>query len=573
MDKRTILALVLMALVIVLTPMLYNPRRAQPVVTDSTTAPAAPATGTPAAPATAPNARADSAPDTARAVREAPIAGAPGARTFAAETAVVAAPNVRWAIQSAGASPVAIRLNAYRDLRPGARDTMTIRQDAGPLLHYRLAVGRDTISLDTVSFTVQRASSAVTFTSTAPPISISYSLPASGYLVAVRGTVSGAPPGSTLLVDLPQHLRSGEADTIDDTRHLAYGFKINQRDVASVGFGSLDPGEVRVDTGAIGWVATRTKYFLMALIAPIQANAPSAGPPFTTMITRGAARAGRVANRATATVVKPLADGVFTFDIYAGPQSWETLRGIGNDLENVNPYAGWFHGVVQPFSTIVMRVLLWLKRTTHVNYGWVLVIFGVVIRLMLWPLNQKAMRTSIQMQRLQPELAEVQKRYKSDPEKQREALVKLYQSHGMSPLSPLMGCVPMLLPMPILFALYFVFQNTIEFRGVPFLWLPDISLKDPFYIIPVVMGVSMFVLSWIGMRAAPPNPQTKMMSYMMPVMFTVMFLNFASGLNLYYAVQNIAALPQQLLLSRERQRAGPPAQAGTKAPTRPNPKA
>jgi YidC/Oxa1 family membrane protein insertase len=203
----------------------------------------------------------------------------------------------------------------------------------------------------------------------------------------------------------------------------------------------------------------------------------------------------------------------------------------------------------------------------------VLVIFGVVIRLMLWPLNQKAMRTSIQMQRLQPELAEVQKRYKSDPEKQREALVKLYQSHGMSPLSPLMGCVPMLLPMPILFALYFVFQNTIEFRGVPFLWLPDISLKDPFYIIPVVMGVSMFVLSWIGMRAAPPNPQTKMMSYMMPVMFTVMFLNFASGLNLYYAVQNIAALPQQWLLSRERQRAGPPAPAGVKAPTRPNPKA
>jgi YidC/Oxa1 family membrane protein insertase len=278
-----------------------------------------------------------------------------------------------------------------------------------------------------------------------------------------------------------------------------------------------------------------------------------------------------VANRATATAIKPLADGSFAFDIYAGPQSWEALRAIGNDLENVNPYAGWFHAVVQPFSTIVMRVLLWLKRATQVNYGWVLVIFGVVIRLLLWPLNQKAMRTSIQMQRLQPELAEVQKRYKNEPEKQREALVKLYQSHGMSPLSPLMGCVPMLLPMPILFALYFVFQNTIEFRGVPFLWLPDISLKDPLYIIPVVMGASMFVLSWIGMRAAPPNPQTKMMSYMMPVMFTVMFLNFASGLNLYYAVQNIAALPQQWLLSRERQRSAS-STAGMKTPPRPNPK-
>jgi YidC/Oxa1 family membrane protein insertase len=110
--------------------------------------------------------------------------------------------------------------------------------------------------------------------------------------------------------------------------------------------------------------------------------------------------------------------------------------------------------------------------------------------------------------------------------------------------------------MPVLFALYHVFQNTVEFRGVPFLWLPDLSLRDPLYITPLVMGASMFLLSWIGMRQMPPNPQTKMMSYMMPVMFTVMFINFASGLNLYYAVQNIAALPQQWIISRERAKAG-----------------
>jgi YidC/Oxa1 family membrane protein insertase len=445
---------------------------------------------------------------------------------------------------------------------------MMIRQDVGPLLHYRIARGSDTVSLDTIPFTIQRTATGATFTSPAAGIFVTYTLPQNGFLASVRGTVSGATPGSALLVDLPQHLRSAEADTLDDARHLAYGFKARQRDVASVGFGKLDAGETRVDTGSISWVAARNKYFLIALMS--ESKVSSAAPPFTALVTRGAPRVGRTAARASATAVKPITNGTFAFDVYAGPQAWETLLGLGYELENVNPYAGWLHGVVQPFATIVMRVLLWMKRTTHVNYGWVLVIFGVVIRMLLWPLNQKAMRTSIQMQRLQPELAEVQKRYKNDPEKQREALVKLYQSHGMSPLSPLMGCVPMLLPMPILFALYFVFQNTIEFRGVPFLWLPDISLKDPYYIIPIVMGASMFVLSWIGMRAAPPNPQTKMMSYMMPVMFTVMFLNFASGLNLYYAVQNVAALPQQWLLARERQRAGPP--PGTKAPTRPNPK-
>src|SRR3954467_4777702 len=202
-----------------------------------------------------------------------------------------------------------------------------------------------------------------------------------------------------------------------------------------------------------------------------------------------------------------------------------------------------------------MRVLLWIKHTTHLNYGWVLVLFGVIIRLALWPLNQGAMRTSLKMQRLQPELQALQKKYSDDPRKQQEAIMKVYKDHGMSPLSPLMGCLPMLLPMPILFALYFVFQNTIEFRGVSFLWLPDISLRDPYYITPIVMGASMFLLSWIGMRSAPPNPKTKMMSYMMPVMFTVMFLNFAAGLNLYYLVQNIAALPQQWILTRERAKA------------------
>jgi YidC/Oxa1 family membrane protein insertase len=209
-------------------------------------------------------------------------------------------------------------------------------------------------------------------------------------------------------------------------------------------------------------------------------------------------------------------------------------------------------GVVQPFATIVMRILLWMRATLNLSYGWVLVIFGVVIRLLLWPLNQKAMRTSMKMSRLQPELTEIQKRYKSDPQRMQSEMMRIYREHGMSPFSSLSGCLPMLLPMPILFALFFVFQNTIEFRGVPFLWLSDISLKDPLYIVPVLMGLSMFALSIIGMRNSPPNPQAKMMAYVLPVMMTMFFLNLASGLNLYYAIQNITAIPQQWFISNER---------------------
>jgi YidC/Oxa1 family membrane protein insertase len=386
-------------------------------------------------------------------------------------------------------------------------------------------------------------------------MSIRYEFSNDGYVAHVSGQLpaqTAAP--AQLLIDLPFTLRSQEADTIDDERHLAYGYKPDREDVKSVAFTKLDPTLIRTDSGPMTWVAARTKYFLIALIAPSPASS------FLALRMQGGPRVGKMATSASATAIQPLRNGQFSFDLYAGPQSWTQMRAVGHDLENVNPYGGWIPGV-QPFATICMRVILWMRQTFNVSYGWVLIIFGVTVRLLLWPLNQSAMRSSLKMQRLQPELQEVQRRYKADPEKQREALVKLYQQHGMSPFSPIMGCLPMLLPMPVLFALFFVFQNTIEFRGVSFLWLPDLSLRDPYYIMPLFMGVSMFVLSWIGMRAAPPNPQTKMMSYMMPAVMTMVLLNLPSGLNLYYAVQNVAALPQQWLLTRERMKAAPAAPA------------
>ena len=161
------------------------------------------------------------------------------------------------------------------------------------------------------------------------------------------------------------------------------------------------------------------------------------------------------------------------------------------------------------------------------------------------------------MQRLQPELTAVQAKYKSDPQKQQAEIMRIYKDHGMSPLSPLSGCLPALIPMPVLMALFFVFQNTIEFRGVPFLWLPDISLRDPLYVLPIVTGASMFLLSWIGMRNMPKNPQATMMLYLMPGMFTMFLLSTASGLSIYYLVQQIAAIPQQWLIANERSKAGP----------------
>ena len=185
----------------------------------------------------------------------------------------------------------------------------------------------------------------------------------------------------------------------------------------------------------------------------------------------------------------------------------------------------------------------------HLAYGLVLVFFGIMVRVLLWPLNQKAMRANMQLQAVQPLMKDLQERHKNDPQKLQQEMFKLYKEYNVNPLG---GCWPMLLPMPVLFALFFVFQNTIELRGQSFLWLPDLARPDPLYIIPVVMGLSMYGLSKVGQIGMEPNPQMKMMLYIMPVMMTFLFLNFASGLNLYYAVSNIASIPQQWILMRER---------------------
>jgi YidC/Oxa1 family membrane protein insertase len=558
MDKRFLLALVLTAIVIVTTPLLFPDanKRPSPTVSPDTT-----------------RAHVAASSDTTRRQSVTSALSTPAQTTVgiganrtinttvaAVETTTVDAIRATYRLSSKGATPISVVLDSYPSRRPPAGKNKTeLVRPRDELARYQLALGPDTIALDTVVFRVQQDSVAsrtrpmISYSAdiAGRPVRLDYQFVPDSFLIRVRAVVTGAPGGSALLVDLPRSIASNEPDTLDDIGHLAVSYRTGRGEVNSVAFSKLDSTELRVEPGPINWVAARNKYFLVTYRA-------LAKTPFSVLRLRGLPRAGKVAAEASATAVLPLApDGSAAFDVYAGPQDFVRLQRLGGDLDQVNPYAGWLHGVVQPFATIVMRALLWMKRTTQLNYGWVLVLFGVLIRLALWPLNQGAMRTSMKMQRLQPELQAIQKKYSDDPKRQQEAIMKVYKEHGMSPLSPLMGCLPMLLPMPILFALYFVFQNTIEFRGVSFLWLPDISLRDPYYITPLLMGASMYLMSWIGLKGSPPNPQAKMMSYMMPVMLTVLFLNFASGLNLYYAVQNLAAIPQQWLLARERAKSGP----------------
>jgi YidC/Oxa1 family membrane protein insertase len=500
------------------------------------------------------------APD-APIARTVPVAPAPAAAPVNAPPSVKADTIVdqtqvttTW-FSSIGAAPLAIQVDSFASLN-GKGGQVMLKHGQEPLLRFRVITPADTIALDRMSFTSAKTAgtdggSIITFTGSngKEQATIRYNFVKDNYLSTISFDITGAASPAFLLVDLPGGFDTQEADSVGDMRALAYSVKPINSSARGTAFTKLDSGEKKLESGPLSWVVAKSKYFLVGLLEPV------GGVPFAEAHLEGGARTRKQATNASATAVMPLVNGHATFEMYAGPQSWKRLHAIGREFETANPYGGWLQPVVQPFSTIVMATLLWMKKTLSFSYGWVLVIFGISVRLLMWPLNQGAMRTSIKMQRIQPELTEVQKKYKSNPQKQQEEIMRVYKEHNMSPFSTFSGCLPMLIPMPVFFALFFVFQNTIEFRNVPFLWMHDISLHDPYYILPILMGLSMLLVSWIGMRGAPPNPQAKMMMYLMPGMFVLLLFNTAAGLSIYYLTQNIASLPQQWLIANERAKA------------------
>ena len=366
---------------------------------------------------------------------------------------------------------------------------------------------------------------------------------------SVAGRVAGlSTAGAVLLVTLGDGLRSVEADSAADFREFAVVTKAAKTERLS--FSSLDPGETQTLSGPFEWVGFKSKYFLVAALA-VEEGQPQFGGAFAT----GGPRSGKVHTRAQVTLTLPVPPaGGFRYQVYAGPLEYRALAAVGHQLDDANPYGWIFRPIIQPVSVAVVNVLLWMHEGLNLAYGWVLILFGLAVRLVLWPLNQRAMESGIRMQAAAPLIKDVQERYKKDPERLQKEMLRVYRENKVNPFG---GCLPMLIPMPVLFALFFVFANTIEFRGVPFLWLPDLARHDPLYIIPIVMGLSMYAVSKIGMQGMPPNPQAKMMLYFLPIMMTVLFLNFASGLNLYYTAQNIFSLPQQYLIAKRRLREAP----------------
>jgi len=568
MEKRVVLAVVLTIAVIFLTNILFPPppvpNAAGPAGVDSV-ALESPAAGEQAAEFGAAPAgdeaggRAAEDALTGRDANRLPGAGEESEH----DTVVVRSDLYELRFSTLGARLVGARLLGYESYAPRANgdDRVQLIRPGDGVFGYRVAAAGDTASLSARLFQADRREVRIGPQAGADSLRMTYEFPGSGvrfvvvyrfeadsYVVEVTGRLEGfGDQGWSVITSLGGGLPTNEKDPKEDFTQLAVVTNGQAGGIESLQIDKIAPGEVRTaEGGPFHWVAVKNKYFLIALVAPEE------GPKFGGLVARGG-QSEHEASTATSMPV-PAGSAGFRFEAYVGPQEYRRLEAVGQDLEGVNPYGWrWLRPIIRPLVGIVMLILGWMHETLNLAYGWVLILFGVMMRVVLFPLYQKSMRAQMAQMQVQPLMKELQEKHKDDPQKLQTEMMKLYKEHGVNPLA---GCLPMMLPMPILFTLFFVFQGTIEFRGVPFLWLPDLSLKDPIYVIPLLMGVSMFLLSWIGQRGMDQtNPQMKMMTYVLPVVFTVMFAGFPSGLNLYYTTSNIASLPQQLYLSRERQAA------------------
>jgi YidC/Oxa1 family membrane protein insertase len=561
MDRQTVLAIALILIVLILPSLIFQPARQPPAPSggetpDTVQAPGGEAAAGVSAP---PPAVVDAEPSVAQPDTQPPPAPS--------KPVVVASPLYRYSFSPQGARLVGAELSDYRSFSAGEPGVAQLIPEMSQFLSYRFVFAAETLSLADWHFEPSQeridvgpggASLEWVARRGQATVRLTYTFRPDEYRFDVHGEFD--PPASALaLVGMGPRLRSIDRDSITDFR--SYAVVTKSRSTDKLKFTSLHFGETERLDGPFEWVAIKSKYFLGAILA-ISEGQPQFGGVAATGGRRTPARTngffGRFAKRdltvatnASVLASLPMPAGSFDFSVYLGPQEYKRLSNIGHDLEDVNPYGWILRPIIGPLSIIVVRILLWLHETLNLGYGWVLILFGVTIRLALWPLNQKAMRSQMAQQALQPELKALQERYKGDQAKQQQEMWKLYREHGASPLG---GCLPMLLQMPILFTLFFVFLNTIELRGAPFLWLPDLSLADPLYIIPLFMGASMFALSKIGQIGVPPNPQSKMMLYFMPIVFTFLFLRFSSGLNLYYATSNLTSIPQQWAVAKERLR-------------------
>jgi YidC/Oxa1 family membrane protein insertase len=265
-------------------------------------------------------------------------------------------------------------------------------------------------------------------------------------------------------------------------------------------------------------------------------------------VPRATAIVERVGSKATVRLDRPVSDGRAAFKLFLGPKAKEILADAGYELSRLLDF-GWFW-----FIAIPMLYALRLLHRLTANYGIDIILLTALVRVATIPLTQKSFRSMREMQKIQPQLKKIQEQYKDDQAKLQKEMMELYKSHGVNPFG---GCAPMILQIPIFVGLYNALLHAIELRHAPFaLWITDLSAPERFMVVGVpvpimtlLMGGSMIVQQWLTPQQGV-DPTQRQMMMLMPLFMTYMFLNFPSGLVLYWLVSNLLGIAQQYLMMR-----------------------
>jgi YidC/Oxa1 family membrane protein insertase len=308
-----------------------------------------------------------------------------------------------------------------------------------------------------------------------------------------------------------------------------------------IGFGDMEKNKADYPKQADnGWAAIVQHYFVAAWLPP-----EKVAREFSARALGGGLFAVGVI--IPVAEIPPGGQARLSQPLYAGPQEQEKLARLAPGLELVVDY-GWLTVIAAPLFWVLAAIHKWVG-----NWGVAIIILTLIIKLLFFPLSAASYKSMAKMRVLAPKLQKLKELHGEDRQRMQQAMVELYKTEKINPLG---GCLPILVQIPVFIALYWVLLASVELRHAPFmLWITDLSAKDPYYVLPVLMGLSMIVQTW--MNPEPPDPVQAKVMKIMPVVFSVFFFFFPSGLVLYWLVNNLLSIAQQWQITRATERAKP----------------
>ncbi|WP_215399322.1 membrane protein insertase YidC [Rheinheimera oceanensis] len=337
---------------------------------------------------------------------------------------------------------------------------------------------------------------------------------------------------------LVQTIDNGESSSMMMPIYRGAAFGTTSERYTKYDFGDMQKKNLLEATNG-GWVAMLEHYFVSAWVPDQQAD-----NQLYSMVRSGQ---GVIGSKGPTVNIEPGAEATLSSTFYAGPKNQDNLAKLANGLDLTVDYG---------FLWFISQPLFWLLTTIQgfvVNWGLAIICITIIVKGVMYPLTKVQYESMAKMRNLKPKIEELQARYKDDRQKMGPAMMELYRKEKVNPMG---GCLPMLIQMPIFLALYWVFVESVELRHAPFmLWIDDLSAKDPYYVLPVLFGASMFLMQKLTPMQVTDPMQQKIMMWM-PVAFSVFFLWFPSGLVLYWFVSNLISLAQMLYIYKGMEKKG-----------------